>query len=68
MARNRQSSDKIKVNGVNKSIKKLLCDKKIPLLDRDTLPLICSGESVIYVPRCAVSDYAKAKKHEENKK
>ena len=61
MARNRQSSDKIKVNGVNKSIKKLLCDKKIPLEIRYRLPVICDDEGVIAVPFLAVADRARTK-------
>ena len=61
VARNRQSSDKIKVNGVNKSIKKLLCDKKIPLKIRYRLPVICDDEGVIAVPFLAVADRARTK-------
>lgn len=61
VARNRQSSDKIKVNGVNKSIKKLLCDKKIPLEIRYRLPVICDDEGVIAVPFLAVADRARTK-------
>lgn len=63
-ARSRTPGACVTDGGVNKRIKKLMCDKKIPLLDRDTLPLIYSDESVIYVPLCAVSDCAKVKKHE----
>ena len=47
--------------GVNKKIKKLMCDKKVPLSDRDTLPLIYSDETVLYVPLCAVGDSVKAR-------
>ena len=61
VARNRQSSDKIKVNGVNKSIKKLLCDKKIPLEIRYRLPVICDDEGVIAVPFLATADRARTK-------
>ena len=61
VARQRIPSDKITVNGVNKSIKKLLCDKKIPLETRYRLPVICDGEGVIAVPFLAVADRVKAK-------
>ena len=49
----------VRDGGVNKKIKKLMCDKKVPLLDRDTLPLIYEGESAAYIPLCAVSDASK---------
>jgi tRNA(Ile)-lysidine synthetase-like protein len=60
-AKNRQSGMNITDGGINKKIKKLMCDKKVPLYDRDTLPLVCSGDSIIYAPLCAVSDNAKAR-------
>jgi tRNA(Ile)-lysidine synthase len=59
VARERRAGDKIKVNGVNKSIKKLLCDLKIPLDIRYRLPVICDDEGVIAVPFAAVSDKVK---------
>ena len=33
-----------------------MCDKKIPLELRDTLPLVCYDEDIIYIPNCAVAD------------
>ena len=56
VARNRKGGDKITVNGVNKSIKKLLCDKKIPLSVRYRLPLLCDDNGVVAVPLAAVRD------------
>ena len=61
MARSRIPSDKIRVGGTNKSIKKLLCDKKIPLEIRYRLPVICDGEGVIAVPHLATADKAQTK-------
>ena len=60
-ARQRLSGDKIIDGGNTKSLKKLMCDKKVPTQHRDKLPIICSGEQIIYIPLCAVSDGAKAK-------
>ena len=60
-ARQRLSGDKIIDGGNTKSVKKLMCDKKVPLKHRDKLPIICSGEQIIYIPLCAVSDSAKVK-------
>lgn len=59
-ARNRREGDKIIAGGMHKKVKKLMCDKKVPSLDRDTLPLIISGDEIIYAPKCATSDTAKA--------
>ena len=63
-ARNRQAGDTILDGGVHKKLKKLMCDKKVPLAERDTLPLILSDEKIIYAPLCAVSDIARAKKND----
>ena len=64
IARNRRAGDTILDGGIHKKLKKLMCDKKVPLSDRDTLPLILSNEEIIYAPLCAVSDSASAKKAE----
>ena len=62
-ARNRRVGDTILNGGVHKKLKKLMCDKKVPLTHRDTLPLICSQNEIIYAPLCAVSDSVRAKKN-----
>ena len=63
-AKNRSSGETVLDGGINKKIKKLMCDKHVPLRDRDLLPIIRHGEEIIYVPLCAVSDSAKPKKQE----
>lgn len=63
--KNRQSGMTITDGGINKKIKKMMCDKKVPLYDRDTLPLVCSGEEIIYTPLCAVCDNAKPHKQDK---
>lgn len=63
-ARNRRAGDTILDGGVHKKLKKLMCDKKVPLAERDALPLILSDEEIIYAPLCAVSDIARAKKND----
>ena len=60
-AKNRSAGLSILDGGVNKSVKKLMCDKKVPLFDRDTLPIVYCGDNVVYLPLCAVSDSAKTK-------
>lgn len=61
-ARNRREGDRILDCGMHKRIKKLMCDKKVPISDRDILPLIIRGDEIIYAPLCAVSDDARASK------
>ena len=60
-AANRREGDVIMSGKMHKRIKKLMCDKKIPLTDRDALPLICSEEEILFVPGCAVADIATSK-------
>ena len=50
IARNRRPGDRILCGGMHKSIKKLLCDHKIPRDLRDRLPLICDDEGILAVP------------------
>ena len=49
---------------MTKKVKKLLCDKKIALDDRDTLPFVCCGDEIIYIPACAVADAYKSGKND----
>ncbi len=58
-AKNRSAGAFILDGGVNKKIKKLMCDKRVPLLDRNILPIIYSGDEAIYLPLCAVCDRVK---------
>ena len=62
-ARQKTSGDKILDGGNHKSVKKLLCDKKIPLSLRDSLPLVCFEDEIVYIPLCAISDSAKVRKN-----
>lgn len=62
--KNRTEGATILDGGKHKSIKKLMCDKKVPLNDRDTVPLIYSSDNAIYVPLCAIADDAKPRKKE----
>ena len=57
-ARPREAGDIIHSHGMHKKLKKLLCDKGIPLHLRDRLPLICYGEEKIplWYPTVAFAD------------
>ncbi len=55
-ARNRKEGDTVRDGGMTKKVRRLMCDKKIPLEMRDSLPLICHGEDIVYIPGCAIAD------------
>ena len=55
-ARDRRSGEKIRLNSMSKSIKKLLCDNKVPLEIRSRLPVICDDNGIVAVPFIGVSD------------
>ena len=47
---------------MNKKIKKLLCEKKIPLEIRDALPILVSKNEILWIPSVAVCDKVKTDK------
>ena len=59
IARKRASGDKIRMGGMSKSVKKLMCDKKIPLSLRSRLPVICDGNGILAIPLIGIRDGAK---------
>ena len=59
IARDRRAGDKIKMGGMNKSLKKLMCDKKIPIELRSRIPVICDEKGILAVPFIGVRDGAK---------
>lgn len=56
--RPRRSGDTILVGGMHKKVKKLFCEKKIPLALRDRLPLLCDGDGIVWIPLVALRDGA----------
>lgn len=64
-ARSRREGDTIYCNGMTKKVKKLLCDNKVPLSDRDSLPIITQKNEIIYLPLCAVCDRVHAKENSQ---
>ena len=66
LLRARKSGDKIFMGGMHKSIKKLMCDKKIPPELRHRIPMICVGDEIIAVPFVGISDSANPKKNKNN--
>lgn len=64
-ARKRLAGDRIRLGGMSKSVKKLMCDKKIPLELRDRLPVICDDGGILAIPFLGVRDGA-ARKNGDN--
>lgn len=64
-ARTKKDGDTIRTGGMTKKVKKLLCEKKISLSDRASIPMICEGEELIYVPICAVCDRVHSKNNSD---
>lgn len=58
-ARNRREGDRILSGGMHKSVKKLMCDKKIVKGERDQLPILCDRDGIVWIPRVAIKDKIK---------
>lgn len=58
-ARSRLPEDKILLGGMHKSVKKLMCEKKIPLKLRPKLPIVCDDKGILAIPGIAVRDKAR---------
>lgn len=58
LARSRREGDKILSGGMHKSVKKLMCDKKVPISRRVTLPIICDDGGILWIPEVAARDGA----------
>ncbi len=54
--RNRRIGDKILINGMHKSLKKLFIEMKVPAEYRNIIPVICDDDEIVYVPFVAISD------------
>jgi len=56
--RPRREGDKILIGGMHKSLKKLICEKlsHLSLEERRALPVICSGEDIVFVPFIGTAD------------
>ena len=55
-ARPRREGDLIFTCGMHKKVKKLMCDRKIPLSIRASLPLLCDREGLLWIPLAARRD------------
>ncbi len=56
--RNRRTGDKICIRGINRSLKKMFIDKKVPKEYRHIVPIIFDDEGILYVPFIGIADRA----------
>lgn len=56
--RSRREGDRIFVLGINKSVKKLFNERKIPKEYRDIIPVFYDKEGIIYIPFVGIADRA----------
>lgn len=61
IARPRREGDKILLNGMHKSVKKLMNEKKIPIELRAKIPIICDDDGILAIPFIGIRDGAMAK-------
>lgn len=52
----REAGDTILLGGMHKSVKKLMCDKKIPLPMRDRIPILCDADGILAIPMLGQRD------------
>ena len=59
IVRNRLAGDRILCGGMHKSVKKMLCDRKVPPSLRARLPILCDDDGIIAIPGVAQRDGSK---------
>lgn len=64
--RSRQNGDFLQSGGMKRSVKKLLCEKKIEPRLRWNLPFVCDEEGILWIPGVAVRDGAEAAERDES--
>ncbi len=63
--RNRREGDRIRIRGVNRSVKKLFIEKGIPKEYRAHIPVMLDDEGIIYIPFVGIADKAFSKQPEK---
>lgn len=48
--RKRENGDKLKINGMTKKLSRFFIDKKVSSLKRDSIPILTSDESILWIP------------------
>lgn len=66
LLRSRAAQDKILSGSMHKSVKKLMCDKKIALDERYRLPMICDDNGILAIPFLCTRDGCKGSPNSKN--
>ncbi len=66
--RTRQNGDAVFSDGITKRVKEYFINKKIPVSERDSYPVICDEAGIIWVPQMCVADRVKISDATENVK
>lgn len=64
--RTRKTGDTVIGEGITKSLKEYFINKKIPLSERDTYPIVCDEKGIIWVPEMCVADRVKITSETKN--
>ena len=58
--RNYREGDKILLRGLHRQLRKLFSEKKIPVSERRSLPIVTDGENIPWIPTLAAADRVKS--------
>ena len=58
--RTRREGDRILMRGMHRSVRRLMREAKLSLADRASLPILCRGEEILWVPFVGVRDGVEA--------
>lgn len=58
-ARARLPGDRIEINSMHKSVKKLICDLKLDPAFRDAWPVFCDEDGIVWIPGVGLCDRAR---------
>ena len=63
--RGRQAGDKIRFGGMSRDLRKLMSERSVPMDKRETYPVICDDDGIVWVPNIALRDGAKGNNENE---
>ena len=48
--RNRRPGDRVRASGREMSLRRFLMDRRVPAADRDRVPLVACGRTIVWIP------------------
>ena len=58
IAEPRKEGETVLLGGMHKKVKKLMCDRKVPLALRNRLPILKDNDGILWIPTVATRDGA----------